>query len=69
MQECDKRRGVFESMKDFYNKRSKVVHGEQVEFEYDFVRTVEDYLRRSIKLFLECSQTDFNEILTHLDLD
>ncbi len=68
-QEYGKRKDVFKRMKVFYKTRSKVVHGEQVELEYGFIRTVEDYLRRSVKVFLEYSQMDFDEILTHLDLD
>ena len=54
---------------DFYDKRSSVVHGENVELKDEFVSKVEDYLRRSIRLFLDRLQTlDHNEVIRYLDL-
>jgi len=69
-QEYKQRKLTAERMNDFYDKRSKVVHGEKVELKDDFVKTVEDHLRKSIKLFLERLQTSsHDEIIAHLDLD
>jgi hypothetical protein len=64
------RKRIAEKVNSFYDERSKVVHGEKVELKDDFVRTVEDLLRKSIRLFLERLQTStHDEILLHLDLD
>jgi len=61
---------VMKSMNEFYDKRSAVVHGEKVDLDEQFVNGVENYLRRSVKLFLErLQQFSHNEIITHLDLD
>jgi hypothetical protein len=60
---------IAEKMKDFYDKRSKVVHGEKVELKEDLVRTVESYIRTSIKLFVERLATSSHDsIIMHLDL-
>jgi hypothetical protein len=68
--EYEQRKMTVKRMNDFYDKRSQVVHGEKAELEDDFVKTVEDHLRKSIKLFLERLQTSsHDEIITHLDLD
>jgi len=68
--EYEQRRLTAERMNDFYDRRSKVVHGEKVELRDDFVKTVEDHLRKSIKLFLEHLPTSsHDEIIAHLDLD
>ncbi len=57
-------------MLDFYDKRSKVVHGEEVTFGGDFkIEAVENNLRQSIVLLIQRSKTNHDEILTHLDLD
>lgn len=64
------RKWTAEKVNRFYDERSKVVHGEKVKLKDDFVRTVEDLLRKSIRLFLERLQTStHDEILLHLDLD
>ena len=68
--EYDKRKVVAEKMVDFYDKRSSIVHGEKVVLKLDDVITVEDYLRRSIRLFLERLQgSDHNSIISRLDLE
>lgn len=68
--EYDKRKVAAEKMADFYDKRSSIVHGEKVVLKPDDVITVEDYLRRSIRLFLERLQgSDHNSIISHLDLE
>ena len=65
----EERKRVAEEMNDFYDKRSSVVHGENVGLKDEFVSKVEDYLRRSIRLFLERLQTlDHNQVIRHLDL-
>lgn len=57
-------------MTEFYDKRSAVVHGEKVDLSGEFINTVEDHLRKSIKLFLQRLQTfGHDEIISHLDLD
>ena len=68
--EYEPRKKITKDVSDFYAKRSSVVHGENVALSDEFVNMVENYLRKSISLFLEPSQVlDQNEILTHLDLD
>ncbi|HKZ45601.1 MAG TPA: hypothetical protein VJ343_02755, partial [archaeon] len=69
-QDYNKRRLIAKDMGDFYEARSQIVHGEKVELKHDLVKTVEDQLRRSIKLFFESLQkSDHDEIISHLDLD
>jgi hypothetical protein len=69
-EEYEQRKLTAKRMNDFYDKRSKVVHGEKVKLKGGFVMTTEDHLRKSIKLFLECLPTSsHDEIITHLDLD
>jgi hypothetical protein len=68
--EFEQRKLLAKKMKGFYDARSKVVHGEKVQLKDDFVKAVEDFLRRSTKLFLESLKTsNSDDILTHLDLD
>jgi hypothetical protein len=69
-QEYEQRKLVAKKMREFYNERSKVVHGEKTQLKDDSVRTVEDYLRKSTKLFLKrLATSNGDDILTHLDLD
>jgi len=69
-QEYDQRKQIAKKMSEFYDMRSAVVHGEKVNFSVEFVNTVEDHLRRSIRLFTERLQTfTHEEIVSHLDLD
>ena len=69
-QDYDDRITIMKQMMKFYDKRSKVVHGVKVNLSDEFINMVEDYLRRSIKLFLERLQTsNHDEIISHLDLD
>jgi len=58
-------------MDRIYKKRSAVVHGEKAILDPKFVEMVEDYLRKSIKLFLEQLQTKktYKDIISHLDRD
>lgn len=69
-QKYDRRYTIWQNMKAFYDKRSKILHGEKVDLSDVFVNAVEDYLRRSIRLFLERSATfSHDEIISRLDLD
>lgn len=68
-----KRRQIMKTMKSVYNLRSKIVHGEtlkpNVEID-DIANTIEEYLRKAIRSFLEQLQTtNKDEIISHLDLD
>lgn len=59
-----------EEMCEFYDIRSKVVHGAEVCIETDFVDSVEDYSRESIHLFHQGSRAASQAHITdHLDLD
>lgn len=64
------RKTIAKNMKIFYGKRSKVVHGDELELDSEVVNNVEKYLRESIMLFGERLQTEeHNDIISHLDLD
>jgi hypothetical protein len=66
----DDRKDVFNGMKDFYKKRGDVVHGEDTTIDQTFVNNVEEYLRQSIKIFLNRLKTqNHQDIIEHLDLD
>ncbi|MGD0177713.1 MAG: hypothetical protein ABSC50_12915 [Candidatus Bathyarchaeia archaeon] len=65
----DQRKQVFKTMGDFYDMRSKVVHGEYVTIDEGFVNNVEDLLRLSIKSFLELPPgTSHDNLIERLDL-
>ena len=69
-QQYNQRKQIAERMTDFYDKRSAIVHGETIDLGAEFVNTVEDHLRESIKLFLERLRTlSHDKIIDHLDLD
>ncbi len=68
-QSFEDRKLVFKKMKDFYDKRSAVVHGEPTNIGQDFLNEVEDYLRNSIKTFLkELTSHSHQDIIDSLDL-
>lgn len=61
---------VAKEVKEFYDKRSKIVHGEEVKLHRGFIDKVESYLRDSIKTLMEkLVEKDLDEIILHLDLD
>lgn len=67
------RRRIMKEMRDFYKLRSTIIHGEALKPKDDLGNTVdivENYLKRTIKLFIEQLQTSGkDEIISHLDLD
>lgn len=64
------RKETMKQMMEFYDKRSAVVHGEKVDISSEFINSVEDTLRKSIKQFLQRLQTFSHDvIISHLDLD
>ncbi len=68
-QSFEDRKQVYKKMKDFYDKRSAVVHGESTMVEQDFLTEVEDYLRNSIKTFLvQLKSRNHQDIIDSLDL-
>ncbi|MFQ5819346.1 MAG: hypothetical protein ACE5I5_05105 [Candidatus Heimdallarchaeota archaeon] len=69
-QSYEDRKEIIRQMKEFYDKRSKIVHGEKVTLNKKFINDVEDHLRNSIKRFIERIQTSNHDaIISHLDLD
>jgi hypothetical protein len=69
-QKYEKRKTVVEKMNEFYDERSKVVHGEKADLKDDFINSVEDHLRKSIVVLLERLRTfDHGEIMSRLDLE
>jgi hypothetical protein len=64
------RERIADRIRDFYDKRSAVVHGEEVKLDDAFVHEVEDNLRESIKLFVRHVQFQVHEqIINRLDLE
>ena len=64
------RKTIARDLTDFYDKRSKVVHGELATLQGELIEKVERYLRQSIKHFVEQPRTvGHDEILTRLDLE
>lgn len=47
---------VFRDIKTLYNKRSRVVHGDEVEISYDEISNLKEYTTRSIRIFLPLAQ-------------
>jgi hypothetical protein len=65
----DNRQTVAKEMGRFYQLRSAVVHGENVELSDEFIVTVENYLRESINIFLNRLQkSNHNDMIDRLDL-
>ncbi|MFQ5909406.1 MAG: hypothetical protein ACE5IJ_01640 [Thermoplasmata archaeon] len=61
---------IAKEMRDFYDRRSQIVHGTKTSFDRKFVDKVEGYLRRSVREFLErLKDTSHDEVISHLDLD
>lgn len=68
--EYDDRKAIAKEMMEFYDARSKVVHGEKTSLKSGFVEKVEQYLRESIMHFIRLAQTtDYDEIISRLDLE
>ncbi|HEX9430786.1 MAG TPA: hypothetical protein VF944_10450 [Candidatus Bathyarchaeia archaeon] len=66
----ESRKRIAKEMAEFYGMRSGVVHGEQVHLKPEFTDKIEDYLRQSIKYFLDQQQAeDHDEIISRLDLE
>lgn len=66
----EKRRKIFETLKDAYNIRSKIVHGERVQSKSlsELLMNIEEYLRESIKMFLDCLQSrTHDKIIREID--
>jgi hypothetical protein len=66
----ENRKKLYRTMKDFYNKRSKVVHGIDTEISSEYVNKIQEVLRKSIKKILQGILTRHHEdIIDHLDFD
>jgi hypothetical protein len=66
----EERQGLEKEMKNFYRKRSAIVHGEVTQIDGKFVLSLETRLRSSLKsLFPKVMTKSLTDILTHLDLD
>jgi lactam utilization protein B len=66
----DERVSTAKKMQVFYKARSKVVHGEKTRVDVAFTQTIEEYLRKSIKIVIERLQMqEHDQILLHLDLE
>jgi len=63
------RKAIAEEIRDFYDKRSKVVHGEKVELPREFVGRVERHLRDSMNALMKLlTKQDHSRIIMNLDL-
>ncbi|MCH8014066.1 MAG: hypothetical protein IH823_04655 [Candidatus Dadabacteria bacterium] len=66
----DNRKKLSKNIKDFYNKRSKIVHGIETEISSEYVDEIQEVLRKSIKKVLEKILTQHHDdIIDHLDFD
>lgn len=66
----DSRKRLSKIIKDFYNKRSKIVHGVETEITPEYVDEIQEVLRKSIKKILEKILIQHHEdIIDHLDFD
>lgn len=66
----DNRKRLSKTIKDFYDKRSSIVHGDETEISPEYVNEIQDVLRKSIKKILEKILTQHHdEIIDHLDFD
>ena len=69
-EDFDSRKRAYKTIKDFYNKRSKIVHGVETEITPEYVDEIQEVLRKSIKKVLEKILTQHHEdIIDHLDFD
>lgn len=59
---------IAREIRDFYNKRSRIVHGETADINQEEVSTIRDYTRKSLQKFLDLS-TKYNrsQILDSID--
>ena len=65
----ENRKAIMREMAEFYDKRSEVVHGEKTTFQGGFIDKVEEYLRKSIKHFVQLPPTKgHDETISQLDL-
>src|SRR5438552_619731 len=65
----ENRKAIVKEMVEFYEKRSEVVHGERTTFQSGFIEKVEEYLRRSIKHFVQLPRTvGHDQTISQLDL-
>ena len=63
-----KRQILAKEVKEIYDKRSSIVHGDSVLLTDDFIQRVEEILRLSIRGFLKKIETqNHDEIIDHLD--
>jgi hypothetical protein len=64
------RKIVFDDVKAFYNDRSQLVHGNEIQISTDFLEKIEDYLRSSINILLNKIQNESRQnIIERLDLE
>ena len=64
------RKRLSKTIKDFYNKRSRIVHGIETEITSEYVDDIQEVLRKSIKKILEKILIQHHEdIIDHLDFD
>ncbi len=66
----EKRKILAHEIKDIYDKRSSIVHGDEASITDTFTTRVEEILRTAIKEFLKRLETqNHDEIIDHLDFD
>ena len=66
----EKRKILAHEIKDIYDKRSSIVHGDEASITSDFTIRVEEILRTSIKEFLKRIETQsHDDVIDHLDFD
>ena len=66
----DNRKKLSKNIKDFYNKRSKIVHGVETEITDEYVDQIQEVLRKSLKKILEKILSQHHEdVIDHLDFD
>lgn len=66
----EERQTISKQIKEFYVKRSQIVHGERIKLEHSFIRDAENRLRKAIILFFEkLPFLGHMEIISRLDLD
>jgi len=66
----DNRKKLSKNIKDFYTKRSQIVHGVETEISSEYVDEIQEVLRKSIKKVLEKILTQHHDdIIDHLDFD
>ena len=66
----EKRKILAHEIKDIYDKRSSIVHGDEASITSDFTIRVEEILRISIKEFLKRVETqNHDDVIDHLDFN